>query len=374
MALIDKLSEIAVDKRLLATNFTDVIPDCCGAEVDPVVELQNRHPLYNWLIGTELSRRVRGEINGNNGNCFLQKGEDGYVIKVPGTFWTLEPTSSAEECCWPPLDFAKCAGEVPVNRLCLKDCDSVDDELLGRLVSVNNNYGGVARSGESYTDTKKRIARLSMAFLTVYNVMYGRDNYTTTILKPFHGLFEVMSNPAVVPIPGANVLSAFDTLACRLALMGDLSGYVIAVNPVIYSSLLSVIRLSQYGEYPAGWTRNGDNIAFRGMRFIQDRFVPVDIENGTGEAWVLTGDAVGLWLATDLLPADPFIKESGHKEESLADGCGSSCTFYYNYGAAFNNNANRIARIVDIPISAHCVQATADIANLVNPTTLIPKP
>lgn len=368
------LEEIAVDKRLLATNFTDVIPDCCGADVDPVTELQNKHPLYTWLVATELSRRVRGSINGANGNCFLQKGEDGYVIKVPGTFWSLEPTDSSEECCWPPFDFAKCAGEVPVNRLCLKDCDSIDDELLGNFLRVNGNYGGLTRSGENYTQTKKRIAKLSMAFLTAYNVMYGMDDYTTSVLKPFHGVFQVMSNPAVVAITGANILSAFDTLACRLALLGDLSGYVIAVNPVIYNTLLTVIRLSQYGQYPAGWTRSGDTISFHGMRFIVDKFVPVDLEAGTGEAWILTGDAIGLWMATDLLVADAFIKESGHQEQSLADGCGSSCTYYYNFGAAFNNNANRLARIVHIPISAHCAEAAADLSGLVNPITLIPKP
>lgn len=373
--LRNSLEEIAVDKRLLATNFTDVIPDCCGADVDPVAEMQDRHPLYNWLIGTELSRRVRGEINDpRTGNCFLQKGENGYIIKVPGTFWSLEPADSSEECCWPPFDFAKCAGEVPVHRLCLKDCDSVDDELLGGFLRVNSNYGGVARSGETYTETKKRIARLSLAFLTQYNVMYGRDEMTTPILKPFHGLFEVMSNPAVVAITGANILSAFDTLACRLALMGDISGYIVAVNPVIYNTILTTIRRSQYGEYPEGWTKNGDEVSFRGMRFVRDSFVPVDLEAGTGEAWILVGDAVGLWMATDLLVADRFIKESGHQEESLANGCGSSCTYYYNYGAAFNNNANRIARIVDIPISAHCAEAAADISGLVNPITLIPRP
>lgn len=368
------LESIAVDRRLLATNFTDVIPDCCGADLDVKTELMNRHPLYTWLIGTQLSRRVRGELSGNNANCFLYKEDGEYNIKVPGTFWSLEPTDTSEECCWVPFDFAKCSGSVPVKRLCLKDCDNIDDELLGRILKVNNSYGGVARSGETYAQTKKRIARMSMAFLTVYNVMFGRIGQTTDVLKEFHGLFDVMSNPAVAAIPGANIISAFKSLWCRLQLLGATNGIVFACNDIVYNSLADVIVVDQFGRYPQGWSRNGNEITFHGIRFIRDRFVPVDFESGVGEIWVLASDAVGAWMATDLMPADAFIKESGHQEQTLENGCGSECTYYYNYGSVFNNNANRIAKIVDVPISATCMATTGDLGAMIIPNTLIPAP
>ena len=365
------LEEIAVDQKLLATNFTDVIPECCQTDLEVKTALMNRHPLYNWLINTQLSRRVRGNLNGANANCFLVKGDDGYELKMPGSFWTLEPTDTSEECCWVPLDFAKCSGTVPIRRLCLKDCDSIDEELMGRFLRVNSNYGGVARSGETYWETKKRIARLSMAFFTVYNLMYGRIGQTTPVLKDFHGLFDVMSNAAVVSIPGTNVLSAFDSLWCRMSLLGN-TDFVFGLNDIVYQSLLAVVTADQFGNLPTGWTRTGDELRFHGIEFIRDRFVPVDMEAGTGEIWMLASDSVGAWLATDLMPADAFIKESGHKEETLQNGCGSSCTYYYNYGTTFNNNANRIAKIVDVPISAACMATTGDLGALIMPTTLIP--
>lgn len=366
------LEAVAVDQKVLATNFTDVIPDCCGADVDVKTTLMTAYPLYNWLLGTSLSRRVRNELSGANGNCFLTKGTNGYEFKVPGTFWSLEPTGNAEECCWSPIDFAKCAGTVPVKRLCLKDCDNIDDELMGRFLRVGSNYGGIARAGETYPETKKRIARLSMAFLTVYNIMYGRIGMTTNILKEFHGLFDVMSNAAIVSIPGANILSAFDSLWCRMSFLGDVSGFAFALNPILYNSLLGAVVPGQFGDLPAGWSRSGDTLTFHGISFIQDRFVPVNMQTGTGEIWLLAGDAVGLWMATDLMPQDDFIKESGHQEQSLADGCGSECTYYYNYGTVFNNNANRLAKIVDVPVSASCMATTGDLGALINPTTLIP--
>lgn len=370
MAIKD-LEQIAVDSRMLASNFTDVVPSCCGADADPKTFLMNNHPLYAWLINTQLSARVRDEMNGRNANCFLYKDSDGYKLKVPATFWSLAPQGSAEECCWVPFDFAKCEGEVPIKRLCLKDCDTIDDELMGRFLRVNDDFGGVARSGETYWETKKRIARMSMAFLTVLNLMHGRIGQTTNVVKEFHGLFDVMSNPAVVAVDGTNILSAFASIACRFRALG-ITNAVIAVNPIIYASIDAAVQPSQFGIMPSGWTRvNGELYAY-GMRFIEDRFVPVDIEDGLGEAWLLSSDAVGAWLATDLMPADAFIKESGHKEQTLANGCGSDCTYYYNYGSVFNNNANRLARIINIPISGQCVSSTADITGVIFPQTLIP--
>lgn len=371
---IRMLEAIAVDQKHLATNFTDVVPDCSGIGADMKTELMNRYRLYNWLINTPLSRRVRELVDGTQtGMCVLHKDSNGkYVLEIPQTYWSLPTTSGAEECCWQPFDFAKCGGNVPVNRLCLKDCDNIDDELLGRITKLNASYGELGRRGESFWDTKKRIARLSMAFLTAYNVLLGMDENTTDFLKPFHGLMQVMSNPAVAAIEGANILSAFDSLYCRISLLGG-GSYVFALNDIIYNSLLSVIREGQNGQLPAGWTKRGEELYFHGIGFIRDRHVPVDLTAGTGEIWLLSGEAVGAWMATDLMPREAFIRESGHQEETLANGCGSSCTYYYNFGAAFNNNANKIMRIVNVPISAYCTAATSDLGGLVMPETLIPK-
>jgi len=372
--LLKTLDAIAVDHEKLATNFTEVVPDCTGLGADPKTEIQNQNQLYNWLLNTSLSRRVRGMINSNDGMCILHKdatsGE--YVIEIPQTFWSELPVSTANECCWQPFDFAKCGTNVPVKRLCLKDCISIDDEILGGVLRVNAAYRPYASRGEKFNTIRKRIAKVSMAYLTAYNVILGTDNNTTDILKPFHGLLQIMANPAIAKLDGTDILSAFDSLYCRLILLGN-TDVVIAVHPVIYSSILSVIRVGQYGDLPLGWTRNGDDIRFHGIRFIQDKRVPLDTAAGTGEAWVLSGDAVGLWMVTDLMPADRFIKESGHKEESLQDGCGSECTFYYNYGAAFNNNANKLALITNIPVSAYCAKSISDLDAVVNPKTLIPK-
>lgn len=373
--MIQELDNIAVDVKTLASNFTDVIPECCGTGLDEATELMNRHPVLNWILNSELTNRVRREIADRGLQCVLVPDTNNvYQLKVPGMFWSLDPNTDEDACCFPPMDFAKCASEVPVTRMCVKDCDTIDHELLGRFMRLDRSYGDVARRGENYNETRRRIAMLSMAFYMARNMMLGTTAATSPGLKAFHGLLEVMNNPAVVPVPGANTLSAFQVIACRIdAYGGDFRNYIIAVNPIIHNTLLGLVVRGQNGEYPAGWTRNGDEISFRGARVVADRFVPFNMTTNTGEAWFLASDAVGGWMATDLLVSNDFIKRGAYTEEAPADGCGSECVYYYNYGAVFNNNSSRLARIVDIPVSAHCAAGTGDLGSLINPTTLIPK-
>lgn len=364
----------AVDVRQLASNFTSEIPECCGPELDPATELMTRHPVLNWVLNTQLTNRIKSEISNRGFQCVVTEDNGTYKLKVPGMFWSVDPTTDEDACCFPPMDFQKCASEVPLTRLCVKDCDSLDHELLGRFMRMDRSYGDIAKRGEDYNQVRRRIARLSMAFYMARNMMLASTGATSPGLKAFHGLFEVMNNPAVVAIPGANTLSAFHTMACRLQVFGgDLTGYIIGVNPVIKSTLLNLVVRGQYNEYPAGWTRSGDDIRFYGAQVLADRFVPFNMNNNTGEAWFLSSEAIGGWMATDLLPGEDFTKRGGFKEELPADGCGSECVYYYNYGAVFNNNSSRIARVVNIPVSAYCAAGTGDLGRLINPTTLIPK-
>lgn len=374
--LTTELDAVAVDMKYLATNFTDVVPDCLGLGSDPKTEIMNDNPLYFWLLNTPLSRRVRGLIRDTDrGACILHKDATGkYVIEIPGSFWSLPAQDTSAECCWVPFDFAKCASNVPVNRLCLKDCDDLDDIFLGRFQRLNRSYGEFGSRGEDYVSVKERIARLSMTFLTANNAILGTDGNTTDILKPFHGLLQVMLNPAINVIDGTDILSAFDSMWCRLSLLGY-RDVVFATNPIIYESIFSQIQMGQNNRYPLGWTKDGDEIRFHGIRFIRDRHVPVDLTAATGEVWVLSGDAVGLWMARDL--TNPFKRpnyDGGQfTEQPLADGCGRECKWFYNYGSAFNNNSNKLMNIVNIPISANCVSATGDLGALITPTTLVPK-
>ena len=371
---LEVLNQVAVDKTMLATNLPEMA-DCTGIGIDPKTEIQNKFPLVAWLLGTELTRRVRAAID-DKGSCIVHKNGDGkWVIEVPREIWSLVPEASeAQECCWQPFDFAKCEGNVPLNMLCLKDCDSIMDRLVGMNVNFGSNIAGLASTGDSLNDLKARVARLSMAFYTAHTAVLGLDNTYTNILKPFHGLMQVMENPAIATLDGTNILQAFDSLWCRLSIMGfDASGIRLALNPVTYQGVLAAIQPDMYGRYPEGWTRNGDTVSFHGMAFLEDKLVPVDIEDQVGEIWVLASSSVGLYLATDLMPAQDYIRFSGDFAKTPEQGCGEECTYYYNLGTALGNNANKLARIVDVPFSGACASVIGDLEGLVTPQTLIPR-
>lgn len=366
----DILDKEAVDVKELATNYVDIISDCEGVDgFDVKSAIQQNFPLAAWLLNTPFARTLRQRST--DPQIFAKSG-NGWAMKVPGTVWTLAPANSAEECCWTAPDFAKCSGEVPVKLLCLKDCDSMFDRLVYDRLNIGRAgaLAGIARQGESVADVNRRLNRMWMAFYTANTIILGTNANATNITKPFNGLVEVLENPAVMRIDGSSILGGFDELGCRLAVLGGLANMVIAVHPIVFDSIDAEIRPGQFGDLPLGWSRNNGVLRFKGITFLRDERVPVDLADGTGEAWILDGASVGAFLATTLMPERNFIFEDGI--DTSTDNCGAKCDYYYNFGAVANNNATRLAVITDIPIANACTNSIADLGNFIVPTTLIP--
>ena len=370
--MMNMLDKRAVDVQKLASNFIDIISDCEGLEDFSLRnELQNRYPLATWLSGTPFSRMMRQRST--NPQLFHHGvGEDApeWVMEVPGSVYTLAPVNSGADCCWTIPDFAKCASEVPLNFVCLKDCDSIFDTMVYERLRINQRarLEGFAREGETLEQVENRIRHLWMAFYTMHTVILGTSNTSDNIVKPFHGLLEVMQNDAVLSVSGANILAAFDSIGCRLDVLGG-SNWVFALNPLMYRSLEDAIVPDANGNLPSGWTRQNGRLRFHGIGFIDDKLIPVDMTNMTGDIWLIDGDSTGMFLGYSIGNekeiADDFT------EQTLENGCGQICHYLYNYGTVANNNANRVMVISDVPVSSACTEI-ADLAALINPTTLVP--
>ena len=368
---LNRLMRQAVEVQELASNFVDIISDCQSLEDFTLRNaLQDRYPLAVWLMETRFSNILRDMES--DPQRFHKGGEDNkqWVMDVPGTVYTLAPANSGDDCCWTIPDFAKCAGSVPMSFVCLKDCDNIFDSLVYDKLRINAKAAleRFAREGETINQVENRIRHLWMAFYTMHTAILGTMQTSDNIVKPFHGLLEVLQNDAVVSISGANILAAFDSIACRLAVLGG-DDWVFAVNPLIYRSIKAVIKRDERGEYPDGWSVDANGrLRFEGIGFIDDKLVPVDMEAMTGDIWLIDGSATGLYLAYDLgreAERDTFT------EETKANGCGSECHFLYNFGTVANNNANRVMVISGVPVSSACTEI-ADLAELINPTTLVP--
>lgn len=370
-----KLDKVAVTPEYLmklSTNFVDIISDCEGVEdFNLREELQDYFPLATWLLDTSFARLIRQRSTNPQTMHHSADKDVEWEMEVPGSVWTLTPTNSGTDCCWTMPDFAKCSEAVPLMMLCLKDCDNIFDKMVMQRLRINDrtDLAGIARDGESVERVNERIRMLWFAFYLAHTAILGTTATSDNITKPFHGLLEVMQNPAVVSIAGTNPLAAFESVGCRLAVLGGYADYVFACNPLIYESLLKLVVPNENGMYPSNWSRVGDEIRFKGIGFIRDKLIPVDMTNNTGDIWLIDGATVGLFFGFNL--NNPFVIRDDFTEQALADGCGQMCTYLYNFGAVAANNANRVMVISGVPVSSACTDIN-DLAALINPQTLIP--
>lgn len=369
-----RLGESAVDVANLSTNYIDIISDCGGIDgYEPKNILQDRFPLATWLLNTSFARYLRQRSTDLENFTRSDNPDVIRDMRIPGTVWTLEPQNNAEECCWTMPDFEKCASDIPLFGVCLKDCDNIFEDLFYRRLRIRDRQAldGIARTGDSLKEVNRRLMRLWMAFYTAHTLVLGTSDTSDNITKPFHGLVEVLENDAVIKLYGSNILGAFASLGCRLDVLGS-RGYVFVCNPIIYNAIKAVVVADRNGNYPEGWSRNGDTVTFHGIGFIQDSMVPVDMMNSTGEVWMLAGDSVGGFLATNLMPESDFIIEDDFTELPKVDGCARLCTYMYNFGGVANNDARRLAVITDVPFNSNCADSIGDLGGIIQPTTLIP--
>ena len=338
-------------------------------------ESQNEFPLVDWLMNTAMSRRARAEKNA--GTWRILDGEDGKLYyQLPWTVGTTLPEDTTGECCWVPMELQKCGDKAPLNLLCLKYCE----DLLRKLISDTTRFGShdliappLTREGQTINEAIENMNLMSMAWFTARNIILGTSTTGTATLKPFHGLMEVLEDPAVVKTVGANVLGAFESLGCRIANMGS-GDFVFAVHPLVYEGISKEIVKGQFGEYPAGWNKtDAGNITFKGIGFIQDKLVPVDVTEGTGEVWLLDGQTVGVIMGTTLRPAEDFRREVFDANNKPESGCATECKYYYNYGTVFGTNADKLMVISGVPISSSCLGDALDgLDYMIKPQTLVP--
>lgn len=337
--------------------------------------LQNDFPLVRWLLNTMLSSQMRN--TNREGLVRFHLDADGqWVMQLPYKVWTEAIPDTTGACCWIPPDINKCAKTAPINLLCLKDCDTLLNNLINKMRYAGSNdlISYFQRRGESVFDARRRLARLTMAYLTARNIILGVSDAGTATLKPFHGLLEILEGDDVIKIDGSNILAAFASLWCRLSVLEATSGnYVFAVHPLVYEGIAKAVQPGRFGDLPDGWTKNGDEVRFHGIRFIRDKIVPVDMTTGTGEIWVLDGETLGAFMATDLAPTDSFIYDDIEHNDVPADGCAVECMYMYNFGTVFNTNSNRLAVITNVSINSACTGAALQgLDSIITPETLVP--
>lgn len=376
--MLGKVSQMELSKSLLNVteklqNIGDIgiSPDFSSTQLRNALELD--HPFLTWLLSTPLSNRVDSMMF--NSLSMPHKDTNGdWVIMLPATAYTTPPEDTGEACCWVPIEIGFCNDYAPLRLLCLKDCYPILDSLINqrRKAGGSDLTSYFMNPGETVKAARRRMARLTMAYLTALNVLLGSLTSSTGVLKPFHGFVDLIENPAVITIDGTNILAAFDSLRCRLDVLTE-GSWAVTMHPLIYNAIVSAMVPDRWGRYPAGWTVNGTSVTWNNnVRFIPDKAIPLSLADGVGEIWGANGNYVGAWLATNLQPTDDYIRTTFTSNDVPADGCGVECEYMYNYGTTFNTNPNYLFRIINVPLSRQCTgSALQGLDDIIIPKTLV---
>ena len=91
----EALDAVAVDKKDLATNIADVAADCVGDQ-SIASEIQDRFPVVNRILNSAMSREMRRRAQANLLNAHKETIDEAtkYVLEIPATVYTTEPTST----------------------------------------------------------------------------------------------------------------------------------------------------------------------------------------------------------------------------------------------------------------------------------------
>lgn len=292
----------------------------------------------------------------------LRKASNGDFI-IEGLNWGMVAPDFSDDngdsCCFTSeFTFEVTGHAVPVRYLCFKDCRSrleylMEDKIKFKQGDLVNRF---QQLGMSYSEARDFMAWYTFAFIVERHIVQGMLNFSGQGLRPFAGVAEMMSSPAVTPIDaGGSVIGAFRQVACFLDVLNDsTSNYAIYGHKLTIRGIKSAIQPDRDGRLPEGWTRNGDNVYYQGIPFKESRFVPYDLENSmTGELYIIDLNKVQAVTQYDLFIPQSAIYNRREEDPNQA-GCEVICTKYENYGAVTTNSPISHILVANVPLDSTC--------------------
>lgn len=136
----------------------------------------------------------------------LRKAKNGDWIMESLTWGTKAPDFSkdnSDACCFTEKFTMEATGDAtPVRYLCFKDCETRLDRLMkdkmhfkqGDLINI------FQKLGMSYEEAEQFMAWYTFAYIMQRHIVQGMLNFQGQGLRPFAGVAQLMSHPAVTPI------------------------------------------------------------------------------------------------------------------------------------------------------------------------------
>lgn len=286
-----------------------------------------------------------------------------YDIILGKTIWTELPEDIGTACCHTKPDVNGCLTIATPGRLCLRDCyDDMTEHWMRMLRQNYSLFGGSSTKAEYEAEL-----RAWFVFFQARDIMYGQKDVTGGNVPAFPGVLDVI-NQSTIAFSGADIIGAFEQLECRFSLLGG--NYVFGAHTLTIKALKDAVNRG--GQLYKNFSMDGDTLQFMGYPIIVDNLVPIDVTAGTGQLWFADLNVAGVFMEYNL--TDTEILETDSYTDSTTGDCFEHCVMLRNYGFAFTKDANKVGRIIDIPLSGACLGENTlyGLGGLMNPETLIP--
>ena len=358
------------DYNLRQNITTGIQPDNSRSDID--YSHAGQDPLIPLLVNNAVAQRATFNVD----KC--KTGRDAWFVETPYRVndTPLGANDDGQGCCVNLNDLQACRYKLDVHELCVKDCiSSTLDEMMESDVRIKGSDTPMpfTRLGDTLSDVRRRAFAVLSNRVFERNMILGLPDYSGNGMRPFNGvLSRLLDERAMVFDGSAGVLASVMTLECYItALGGALSNFIAVINPVTMASLRQEVGTYMKTNPLIEWQLTANGVSYNGLRFVESRYVDVDLTTNSTSIWLIDLSKVGVKTARPL--NDPFVVV-----KRAEDDCGGVCMSVHNAGTTVITDWSGVALIKNVRLSSICNStALSGLNNYINSSEmgiLFPKP
>lgn len=307
-------------------------------------------PLSRILINNGVARAATWNVD----PC--KTGKSKWFIQTP---FVINDTPVGQDddgagCCVGTPEVQACNYKLGINQLCVKDCtDTVLDEIMEDVVKIKTIDTTMPHrgAGDTLSQARRKWVLAYSDFIVRRNVILGTPDFSGDGMRPFDGLLSRLLDKRVFTLDGsAGALTSILALDCRLTALGlSPANYVVAINPILMPSLLQEVRTYMKTDPLTKWRYNErtGEVSYNGLRFVESRFVDVNLENNTTSMWLIDTSKVGIKLTHE---PNALLR----KRKESQDDCGGHCMTFHTAGTTVVTNWTGLVLVKNVRLNSIC--------------------
>lgn len=340
-------------------NFVSNAASNVGSAVTVGINPDRSQSVINTTVAGRdpLSRILINNAVANASDILVDEcgtGKSRYYIQTPFVIndTPIGANDDGEGCCVNLNTFQGCRYKLSIDELCVKDCIATSlDEMVEQVVTIKGTDTKMPHRsvGDSLSAVRRKMFNMYAPFAFERNAILGTPTFSGDGMRPFNGLVSRLMDARTVTLDGsAGALASIAMLECRLnALGGDISRFIVAINPILLPTLRQEVRTYLKSDPLTEWKLTPNGVSYNGLRIVPSRFVDVDLETNTTSMWLIDTSKVGVKLIYS--PYNPYIKY----HEGAGD-CDGHCITAHTAGTTVVTDWTGLALVKNVGLNSIC--------------------